>query len=93
VSVQWTPTRARPPSPDQYFVDLVGSSNGTDLVGGPRSDYADTLPCMYPAVTTNYTEIACVMPEGYGGQLEWRVTVLGRTSSPYRYSSALWGTS
>jgi hypothetical protein len=84
--VTFRPSRGRPASPDQYHVSILGNSNGSDLSQGPATVYpiTDTQECFAAAVITPFREIACVMPQGYGGQLEWQVTVLNRSSVHFR---------
>ncbi len=84
LTVRVTPTRPMPASPSSYLIDTVGSATGQFLTEGPRGVYPDTFVCPSCAVTVPHFEITCVVPAGYGGQLEWVVEVLDQASQPFR---------
>ncbi len=79
--VLFTPTRSRPP---RYHTNTSGDSTGPNHDAGPRSTYPDVFECPQCVTTVKHSEITCVVPPGYGGQLQWTVEVLSRFSPPFR---------
>ena len=88
VNVTFTPTRARV-TPPYYYTNITGDATGSDLSSGPRSTYPDVFTCLNATVTVPHHEIVCIVPQGYGGQLEWTVTVLERQAPAFRYDVRL----
>jgi hypothetical protein len=93
VRVTFQVTRPQPSTPTQYFVDIHGNTQGVNHDAGPRlasnsSRLVFVCPTCVPTVP--HKEITCVMPVGFGGQLEWTVTVFGRVSDPFRWEWVGW---
>ena len=86
--VQARPTRPLP-SPQQYLTTLHSGTQGVFHDGGARGTYSDVFVFQPCAVTVAHSEITCVVPPGYGGQLEWTVEVLDQVSVPFRCGAML----
>ncbi len=78
------PTRGMPAAPSLYHTSIFGGATGPFHNSGPRTSYPDVFTFLSCATTVPHFEITCVAPEGYGGQLEWRVEVLDLVSLPFR---------
>ncbi len=88
MSVTFTITRPKPPVNTTYFPSVYSNSQGVNHDQGPRlATNSSTLVFRCPTCvpTVPHYEITCVVPPGFGGQLEWTVNVFNRVSAPFRY--------
>jgi hypothetical protein len=83
LKVKMRPTRFLPPA-SQYYTSIHSEISGPNHDGGPRGTFPHEFVCPSCAVTVPHFEITCVVPPGYGGQLEWTVEVLDSVSPRFR---------
>lgn len=84
LKVEFYPTRPAPAIPGDYFPNILGNSTGEFHDKGPYQVYSTVFVCPSCVVTKPHTEITCVTPPGFGGQLEWVITLLDQVSLPFR---------
>ena len=83
LSVWATPTRPLP-TPSEYLTTMYGGGTGVNHDQGPAALYPDAFQMPDCVVTVPHYQIVCVVPPGYGAQLQWSVRVLDDMSLPFR---------
>jgi hypothetical protein len=72
------------PVPPVYWTTQYGNASDALKSGGPAMTFPDVFVALGCVATVPHVEITCLIPPGYGGQLEWTVDVYGRVSEPFR---------
>jgi hypothetical protein len=91
IKVTFRVTRPRPINDAAYYTRIYESMDGAMRETGPRRNTASAayvFLCPSCVAMVPHEKITCLMPVGFGGQLEWTVDVLDRVSTPFRYCTS-----